>query len=170
MTGIVVGDLVPALDNPEPSATKLGRRWGERVDWDAPAGPAPTSAPLAKPMGDASVRAYAPQWITGSFRVPYGMRQAQLESHCRDMATRWFAEMERRGFDPASGTSLQVNPGPNPSKDLASGLEIPGYRDYLLTAQFVERHPEVIRLEVPGELFEPWQPSQLATSSGDDEE
>jgi len=87
----------------------------------------------------------------------------------REMATRWFDDMRRRGWDLASSTVLDVRPGPNPSIDIATGLEIPGHRDYLLSAQFVERHPQTIRLEVPSELFDPWQPSQLETSSGDDE-
>jgi hypothetical protein len=177
MTGILIGDVVPALDNPELTETKLGRQWGEAIDWDhvadtlsepsmAEAAPLDKAA-LAATVGPAV--AYAPQWVTGSFRVPYGMREAQLEALCKEMATRWFDEMRRRGWDLASGTQLAVNPGPNPSIDIASGLSIPGHRDYLLSAQFVERHPQTVRVEVPGELFDPYRPRQLETSSGDDE-
>lgn len=177
MTAVVVGDVVPALDNPEPTATKLGRQWGEGIDWSEveetlseqpePDVPGLDTATLAHQIGPEV--AYRPQWITGSFRVPYGMRSQQFEAFAREMATRWFAEMGRRGFDLASGTSLDVRPGPNPSVDLASGLQVPGYRDFLLSAQFVERHPETVRLEMPGELFEPLTLRQLPTSSGDDE-
>jgi hypothetical protein len=38
----------------------------------------------------------------------------------------------------------------------------------LVRAQFVEREPETIRLELPGELFRPWRPTPLPTSSGDE--
>lgn len=178
MTGIVIGDVLPALDNPEPTASKLGREWGEAIDWDhvaetqADASTATASA-LDRRTLDALIgpeRAYAPQWITGSFRVPYGMRAHQFEALARETATRWFNDMRARGFDLVSGAELIVRPGPNPSIDIATGLEIPGYRDYLLTTQFVERHPQTIRLEVPGELFDDWRPSQLETSRGDDEE
>ena len=179
MNAVHIGDVVPALDNPEPTETKLGRQWGEGIDWDEVAETAsePTkaiAAPLDKRELEAKIgpqTAYQPQWITGSFRVPFGMRQAQFEVLAREMATRWFTDMRRRGFDLASGTDLLVRPGPTPSQDLSTGLEIPGHRDFLLSAQFVERHPETIRLELPGELFDgDWQPSQLPTSAGDDEE
>ena len=178
MTGVIVGDVPAALDNPEPTATKLGRQWGEAIDWEhvkdtaaeptvAQAAPLDRAA-LTRQMGPET--AYRPQWITGSFRVPYGMRDHQLEALAREMATRWFRDMQSRGWDLASGTVLDVRPGPNPSIDITTGLQIPGYRDYLLSAQFVERHPETIRLELPGGLFDPdWQPRQLETSSGDDE-
>lgn len=177
MTAVIIGDVHPALDNPEPSATKLGRQWGAGVDWaevEATLGdqPEPVVAgadrqQIAETAGPQM--AYAPHWMTATFRVPYGMRTEQFEAFARDLATRWFAEMNRRGFDLASGTDLVVRPGPNPSKDLASGLSVPGYRDFLLSARFVERHPETIRLEVPSELFEPLTLRQLPTSSGDDE-
>lgn len=178
MTGIVVGDVVPQLDNPEASATKLGRRWGESIDWDRVADTMeePTQE-LAVPLNKAALvaeygpdAAYKPRWFTGSFRVPYGMREAQFEAFARDMATRWFTEMQKRGFDLASGTDLVCRPGPNPSKDLATGLEVPGYRDYLLDALFVERNPQVTRIELPSELFDAdWQPSQRETSGEDDD-
>lgn len=178
MTGVVVGDVVPALDNPELTSAKLGRQFGDGIDWDHVNDTAsePTKAQAA-PLDKAALTAlmgpdtaYAPQWITGSFRVPYGMRNHQFEALAREMATRWFDDMKRRGWDLASSTCLDVRPGPNPSIDIASGLQIPGYRDYLLSAQFVERHPEIVRLELPGGLFDSeWQPSQLETSSGDDE-
>ena len=176
MTGLIIGDVLPALDNPEPTAQKLGRQWGQGIDWDEVVEtlddqPEPEVAGANKAAIEAAAgphMAYAPHWVTGSFRVPYGMKTAQFESFARDMATRWFDEMRRRGFDLASGTDLVVRPGPNPSVDLASGLEVPGYRDFLLSAQFVERHPETIRLEVPGALFEPLTLRQLPTSSSDE--
>jgi len=176
MTAIHLGDVHPLLDDPEPTATKLGRAWGSGIDWDAAAPddqPDPEVAGVDKVALEALVgpqMAYAPQWITGSFRVPYGMRTAQFEAFAHEMAARWFAEMTRKGWDLASGTDLVVRPGPNPSRDLASGLEIPGYRDILLSARFVERHPETIRVEVPGELFRPLALRQLPTSSGDESE
>ncbi len=176
MTGILIGDVHPALDNPEPTAQKLGRQWGQGIDWDEIAEtlddqPEPEVAGADKAALEAvggPQMAYAPQWITGSFRVSYGMKTAQFEAFAREMATRWFDEMRRKGWDLASSTELLVRPGPNPSVDLASGLAVPGYRDFLLSAQFVERHPETIRLEVPGELFEPLTLRQLPTSSGDE--
>ena len=177
MTGLILGDVPAFLDNPEETASKLGRQWGQGIDWQEVEEtlsdqPEPEVAGASKQLIQQTVgpdTAYMPRWQTASFRVPYGMRMQQFEAFARDMATRWFDEMRRRGFDLASGTVLDVRPGPNPSKDLTTGLSVPGYRDILLSAQFVERHAETIRLEVPGELFEPLTLRQLPTSSGDDE-
>jgi hypothetical protein len=177
MTGIVVGQVVPALDNPEPSASKLGRAYGERLK-TAPLATVPDEKTVDVVPGLSKARmaarhgpetAYAPRWMTGSFRVPYGMREAQLVAHCKEMAARWFEEMGRRGFDLVNSTMPQVNPGPNPSKDLATGLTIPGHRDFLIQAQFIERHPETMRLELPSDLFEAWRPSQLPKSSDEED-
>ncbi len=33
MTAVHLGDVHPALDAPEPTATKLGRQWGAGIDW-----------------------------------------------------------------------------------------------------------------------------------------
>ena len=177
MTGIVIGDVLPELNNPEPTATKLGRQWGQSVDWDQIAADLPNGSDEGEVEGLDKARferafgpetAYAPRWHTGSFRVPYGMRASQFEQFAREMATRWFDEMRRLGFDLASSTVLDVRPGPNPSVDLTTGLSVPGYRDYLLSAQFVERNPQVVRLELPGELFDPIACRQLETSSGEE--
>jgi hypothetical protein len=176
MTGLVLGDVMPTLDDPEPSETKLGRAWGATLDWDRAletAG-APTVA-RAAPLDKAALErrygpetAYAPRWHTGTFRVPYGMRIAQFEELCREMARRWFEWKHKQGYDLVNGVAPAIDPGPNPSRDLQTGLLVPGYRDYLIRAQFVKRQPETRRLEVPGELFsDDWQPSQAPTS-GDD--
>lgn len=173
MTGLILGATVPALDNPEPSATKLGRQWGEQIDWEhvkeTASQPSTAVAAPLRPRRLTEESARAPKWMTGSFRVPYGMRAHQLADLCREMATKWFDEMRRMGFDVLSSTHVDVQPGPNPSRDLASGLIVPGYRDFLIRAQFVERQPEIVRMELPGGLFEEFRPRQLPTSSGDEE-
>jgi hypothetical protein len=173
MTAVHLGDVVPALDNPEPSETKLGRRFGDAIDWQRVQDTAGTpSTAVAAPLDrrrfqQAPEAGYAPQWYTGSFRVPYGMTADQLEGLVKEMATRWFAEMQRRGYD-LCNTVPDLIPGPNPSRDLQSGVIVPGYRDFLIRAQFVVRQPTVTRLELPGDLFEAFRPSQLPTSSGDE--
>ena len=179
MTGIVVGEVVPSLDHPESSATKLGRAFGERIR--APEATLATvpDEPTAEVVPGLSRRtlerrhgpdtAYAPRWLTGSFRVPYGMREHQLVAHCREMATRWFTEMARRGFDLVGSVEPQVVPGPNPSQDLATGLTIPGYRDFLIQAQFTERHPEVHRIEIEADVFEPERLTQRPKSPGEED-
>lgn len=172
MTAVHLGDVVPALDNPEPTETKLGRAWGRGIDWDrvndtASEPSVAESAPLDVQRMAASVEnARAPRWHTGSFRAPLGMRGPAFGSHCAEMAKRWLEEMRRRGFDVCSSTRIQIDPGPYPARDLATGLSLLGEREMLVRAQFVERHPEVVRLELPGELLRPWKPSQLPTSSG----
>jgi hypothetical protein len=173
MTGLIISAVVPGLDDPEPSETKLGRQFGSSIDWDHVQETAATpSVAVAAPLDrqrltDAAERARVPQWQTGVFRVPYGMREDQLATLCREMAGKWFAEMNRRGFDLCSSSRLVINFGPNPSRDLQSGLIVPGHRDMLLRAQFVERQPEPVRLELPGYLFEPWSPRQ-GRHSGDE--
>lgn len=180
MTGLVLGEVVLALDNPEPSATKLGRAYGEHLaaNPDLATVPEKDEAQQVAVAGvDASVlaakygpeRAYAPRWMTGSFRVPYGMREAQLVTLCRDMATRWFEDMAKRGFDLVGSVSPQVNPGPNPSRDLQTGLVIPGYRDFLIQAQFTQRHPETIRIELDPTMTDDWAPHQLPKSPGEED-
>lgn len=175
MSAVHLGDVIPALDNPEPTERKLGRQWGRQIDWEQvkETASAPSTA-VAAPLDRARFRhsapetAYAPRWHTGSFRAPLGMRGPTFGAHCAEMAKRWMEEMRRRGFDVWSGTRIQIDPGPYPAKDLATGLSLLGERDMLIRAQFVERHPETIRLELPGELFEAFAPTQLPTSSGDE--
>lgn len=172
MTGIVLGEVMPALDNPEPSETKLGRAWGEQIDWQRVQETADTPsvaevAPLER-RTLAPEMAYAPRWETATFRVPYGMRNTQFEAFSKEMIRRWFEWMNANGSDLVNSVVPDLIPGPNPSRDLQTGLIMPGYRDFLIRAQFVERQPEIVRLELPSELFEPWQPSQLPTSSGKD--
>ena len=174
MTAVHLGDVVPALDNPEPTETKLGRAWGRGIDWDRINDTASEPSVAESPGLDrrrlaASVEnARAPQWHTGSFRAPLGMRGPTFGAHCAEMAKRWLEEMRRRGFDVCSSTRIQIDPGPYPAKDLATGLALLGEREMLVRAQFVERQPEMIRMELPSGLFAPWRPSQLPTSSGDD--
>lgn len=168
-----LGDVVPALDDPEPTARKLGRAWGRTIDWsrlgDASEPSVAESAPLdLGRMADAVKTARAPRWHTGSFRAPLGMRGPVFGKHCAEMAKRWLEEMRRRGFDVCSSTRVQIDPGPYPAKDLATGLSLLGEREMLVRAQFVERHPEVVRLELPRELLRPWKPTQLPTSSGEE--
>lgn len=172
MTAVHLGDVIPALENPEKTETKLGRQFGASIDWEyvkeTAAEPSQAvDAPLRKPL-DALERARAPKWHTGSFRAPLGMRGPTFGAHCAEMAKRWMEEMRRRGFDVLSSTRVDIVPGPYPARDLATGLSLLGEREMLVRAQFVERQPEVIRLELPGGLFEPWRPTSLPTSSGDE--
>lgn len=174
MTAVHLGDVVPALDNPEPTETKLGRQFGAAIDWDAvretAAEPSVAeSAPLDRQRFARGVEtARAPKWHTGTFNAPLGMRGPTFNAHCAEMAKRWLEEMRRRGFDVCSSTRIDIVPGPYPAHDLATGLSLLGEREMLVRAQFVERQPETIRLELPGELFEVWRPSPLPTSSGDE--
>lgn len=176
MTAVHLGDVVPALDNPEPTETKLGRQWGRQIDWahvqetagqESQAAAAPLDREKIRQVGGQNP--YAPRWHTGSFRAPLGMRGPTFGKHCAEMAKRWLEEMRRRGFDVCSTTRIQIDPGPYPARDLATGLLLMGEREMLVRAQFVERQPETVRLELPGGLFEQWRPTQLPTSSGDED-
>lgn len=150
MTAIHLGEVVPFLDNPEPSEIKLGRSWDGR-------GATRTAAPLSK---DALIRAhgpetaYAPRWHTGSFRAPLGMRGPAFKALVHERTRAWLEAMQRRGFDVCSTTRIDIQPGPYPAKDLLSGLVILGEREMLVRAQFLERRPTVRRVELPGELFQ----------------
>lgn len=174
MTAVHLGDVVPALDNPEPTETKLGRQWGRGIDWDAVQETASTpSEATAAPLDLQRIResvqsARAPRWHTGSFRCPLGMRGPTFSAHCAEMAKRWLEEMRRRGFDVCSSTRIDIVPGPYPAKDLATGLSLLGEREMLVRAQFVERQPEEFTVTLPCELLEPFRPRQRATSSGDE--
>lgn len=177
MTAIILGDVVPALDNPEPTATKLGRRYADAAD-QVLAAPPPAEdeveevfedAPLDRQrFADGIANARAPKWHTGTFGAPLGMRGPMFGALCRQQVGRWIEEQRRRGFDIWSGTRIQIDPGPYPRTDLATGLKLLGEREMLVRAQFVERQPETIRLELPGGLFEAWRPTPLPTSSGDE--
>jgi hypothetical protein len=174
MTAIHLGDVVPVLDAPEPTATKLGRRFGRQIDWakiaETASEPSPAEdAPLSKRQAARSVEtAHAPKWRGGTFRCPLGMRGPTFNAHCTDHVRRWIEEERRQGFDIWSGTRIQIDPGPYPATDLATGLKLLGEREMLVRAQFVEREPEAVRLELPGGLFAPWRPTPLRLSSGDE--
>ena len=174
MTAIHLGEVVPGLDNPEESATKLGREFGRRIDWDKIAETASEEstvedAPLDRRRLARGVEmARAPKWRGGTFRCPLGIRGPVFNAHCTEQTRRWIEEERRRGFDIWSGTRVQIDLGPYPATDLATGLKLLGEREMLVRAQFVEREPQTIRLELPGGLFRSWRPSQLPTSSGDE--
>lgn len=171
---IHLGEVVPGLDNPEPSAKKLGREFGRRIDWDRIAETAaePSEAevkPLEKRSFALGVEmARAPKWRGGTFRCPLGIRGPVFNAHCTEQVKRFIEEERRRGFDVWSSTRIQIDMGPYPATDLATGLKLLGEREMLVRAQFVEREPEVITLELPGGLFRPWRPAPLPTSSGDE--
>lgn len=174
MTAIHLGDVVPVLENPEPTETKLGRRFGQQIDWDAIAETASEpsvaeDAPLdRRRLARCVETARAPKWRGGTFRCPLGMRGPVFNAHCTDQVRRWIEEERRRGFDIWGSTRIQIDPGPYPATDLATGLKLLGEREMLVRAQFVERQPEVVTLELPGGLFEAWRPTPLPTSSGDE--
>jgi hypothetical protein len=148
MTAIHLGDVVPALDNPEPTAVKRGRQLHAlRAN---PSGPL-SKASLEAEHGPES--AYRPRWHTGSFRAPLGMRGPAFSTLCADQARAWLNEMQRRGFDIVSDTQVDIQPGPYPAKDLITGLLLLGEREMLIRAQFRERQPTVERIELPRELF-----------------
>jgi hypothetical protein len=174
MTAAVhLGDVVPGLVAPEPTEQKLGRKFGQSIDWDKIAEtasePSPTEdVPLDKRRFAQGVEAArAPQWRGGTFRCPLGIRGPAFDSHCRAHVGKWIEEERRRGFDVWSSTRIQIDLGPYPATDLATGLKLLGEREMLVRAQFVEREPDVVRLELPGGLFRPWRPTPLPTSTGD---
>jgi hypothetical protein len=127
---IHLGDVVPVLDAPEPTATKLGRRFGRQIDWakiaETASEPSPAEdAPLSKRQAARSVEtAHAPKWRGGTFRCPLGMRGPTFNAHCTDHVRRWIEEERRQGFDIWSGTRIQIDPGPYPATDLATGLKL----------------------------------------------
>ena len=96
------------------------------------------------------------------------MRGPSFGAHCSDMTKRWLREMHSRGFEVWSSTRIDIVPGPYPAKDLLTGLLLLGEREMLVRAQFVERNPTLMRIEVPGELLRPWRPSQRPLSSGNE--
>lgn len=175
MTAAVhLGDVPSFLDDPEPTETKLGRAWGAGIDWDevAQTQTEPTRAEvsaLPKRRLDTS-SARAPQWRTGTFRAPLEMRGPTFAALCKDQVNTWIQHEHRRGFDICSSTRINVIPGPYPARDLLTGLLLLGEREMLVQAQFVERAPEIVHLELPGGLFAPWRPDndRLPTSSGDE--
>jgi hypothetical protein len=159
MTAAVhLGDVPAFLDRPEPTETKLGRAWGRGIDWDgvAEAEPKATVAPL-RPRRLTEDAARAPKWRTGSFRCPLGMRGPVFNAHVTEQVKRWIEAERKLGFDVWSSTRIKVVPGPYPARDLLTGLLLLGEREMLVQAEFVERQPEIVRLELPGELFRPWR-------------
>lgn len=169
MSAVHLGEVPSFLDNPEPTETKLGRVWGAGIDWEAKPEPRATVAPLPKRRLDGS-EARAPRWRTGSFRAPLDMRGPTFAALCREQVNTWIQHQHRAGFDICSTTRINVIPGPYPARDLLTGLLLLGEREMLVQAQFVERQPEIVRMELPGELFAPWRPDndRLPTSSGDE--
>ena len=175
MTAAVhLGEVPAFLDRPEPTETKLGRAWGRAIDWQkaaAPVVPTASVAPLPKRRLDSS-SARAPRTRTGTFRAPLDMRAPSFAALCREKVNVWIQEQHRRGFDICSTTRINVHPGPYPARDLLTGLLLLGEREMLVSAQFVERAPEVVHVELPSELFRPWRPddARLETSSGIEQE
>lgn len=149
MTAVHLGEVVPFLDNPEPSGVKIARAASGP---DAPPAPAPLSRDALLAQYGAET-AYAPKWHTGSFRAPLGMRGPAFQQLVYQQTTTWLEAMRKKGFDVCSSSEIDVTPGPYPAKDLATGLVILGEREMLVRAQFLERQPIVRRVELPGELF-----------------
>ncbi len=175
MTAAVhLGEVVPGLANPEPTEKKLGREFGRRIDWDriretASEPTVASDAPLNRRRAARGVEtARAPKWRGGTFRCPLGIRGPVFNAHCTEQVKRFIEEERRRGFDIWSSTRIQIDMGPYPATDLATGLKLLGEREMIVRAQFVEREPETVRLELPGGLFERWRPTQLPTSTGDE--
>lgn len=167
MTGIVLGDTPAELsESAETTQDKLTRQFTERIDWDKAeqTGADPEYAPVDPGLSVGEILAehgaevaYAPKWKLATFRVPMGIRMPQYERFRNDLINRWVIEMERMGWDLDSSSPVCVQPGPYPARDLTTNLEIPGYRDMQVAARFRERNPEVRRIELPSELFEPTQ-------------
>lgn len=165
MTGIVLGAIPAALDEgSETTADKLGRRFGASIDWDdaGEKGRDPDYRPVDPGVSRTAIlaehgpeTAYMPRWQYATFRAPMGCRMPQYEALRNENVGRWVNEMARMGWDLDSSTKIHCAPGPYPARDLATNLELPGYRDILVAARFTERNPRVRRIELPGELFEP---------------
>jgi hypothetical protein len=97
------------------------------------------------------------------------MRGPVFNARVTEMVTRWIEAERKLGFDVWSETRIDVQPGPYPARDLLTGLLLLGEREMLVQAQFVERQPEIVRMELPGGLFKAWRPDdRLPTSSGDE--
>ena len=173
MTGLILGDVLPALrEDAQDTATKLGEAYGRGIDWDnVPAADASAPPPVSSGINPREIEreygpeaAYKPRMYEMTFRVPLGITQPMYERYRDEMLRKWIGAMDRRGFDLVSMGRIKVYPGINPARDLQTGRPIPGQREMIGRAYFTERHPEVVRVEIPGELLEDWQPSQLPTS------
>lgn len=159
MTAIVLGETPQALqEDAETTADKLGRTFGAQIDWDdlesaAPAvDPGLNKAAILAEHGPQT--AYRPAWQFATFRVAMGSKLHQYEALRNENVKRWIDEMGRRGWDFDASSPIHCRPGPYPARDLATNLEIPGYRDILVAARFIERAPQVRRIELPAEMFE----------------
>jgi hypothetical protein len=158
MTAIVVGETPPALrEDAETTADRLGRLYADAIaggDFEpATIDPGLSREAIAAEHGPET--AYMPKWQYATFRAPMGIRMPQYESLRDEKVGLWIAEMARMGWDLDSGSKVHCAPGPYPSRDLGTNLEVPGYRDILVAARFVERNPVVRRIEVETALFEP---------------
>ena len=165
MTAIILGETPLALDErAEKTADKLGRQFGAQIDWDDAQEKAadPDYAPVDPGISKAEIlaehgpdMAYAPTWQYATFRVAMGTRLHQYEAQRNENVNRWVIEMDKLGWDLDTSAKIHCAPGPYPSRDLTTNLEVPGYRDILVAASFIRRNPVVRRIELPAELFEP---------------
>lgn len=173
-----LGDVDPSVDNPELTRTKLGRQFGQQIDWghieetlsDAPKRNTVDGLDVgAVSRAHGPETAYMPRRHIGSFAVEYGMRGPVLEQAKREAVTKWLDVMHKRGFDLVRSGRIQLVDGPNPSIDPTSGQLRPGFRDLLAGAYFVERHPETLRIDVDDDMLAPTVLTQRPTSgSGED--
>ena len=176
MVGIITEPVLPALDNPEPTEAKLGRTYGRRIDWAKveaegraergkaveQAAPAVDVARIQRELDATSP--YAPRLKMGTFKAPIGMRGSQFEK-LRNERVQVFADhLYRQGWDLMRSRRIEVWPGPNPARDLATGLPLLGEREFIVRAWFTHRRPEPLRIELPGELLAPIQLARLPGS------
>lgn len=162
MTGIVLEPKAPLFDNPIPSARKKIGNFLQRVDMDhvraagkqeTPDIPGVDLAALRRRYGPQNGR--RPRSMTTTMKIPLGIGAGQLERYAGEKIRKWIETMDRMGFDWLSAKGVTFAGGRYPAFDLLSQRPLLDMREFMVTALFVHRNPETVRLELPGHLVQP---------------
>ena len=153
----------PALNAPEPSATKRTAKWAATIDWDKVGTVAP-SGPKVVPGLDVEAlqrkygphTAYHPREMCGTFTAPIGASRAQFERIKYQAVKRWLEHMDREGWQFRAEYRIQVYNGVYPAYDLRDKAPRFDLREFQVRACFTKRAPETVRLELDPELLEPF--------------
>jgi len=156
--------IVPALDNPTPTAQKRLDEFNAKINWDEFGKKKPTGPKDIPALDVAALQArYGPQtayWPRehwGTFRAPVGATRGQYERIKYDAVRKWLDHMNREGWQFRSEYRIQVFDGQYPAYDLRDRIPLFDQRQFNVRAYFCKRQPTTIRHELDPIVVEPFR-------------
>lgn len=164
MTALILEPPAPRYADTTPTAAHKLADFMARISWDKVREKGKDTQPDVIPGADVSVlrKKYdptrvmgAPRRKTATVKIPVGIRPAQLDSYLQDRLILWVREMDKMGWDWVSRRGVVLSKPSYPAYDLLSQTALLDMHECRIRAWFQMRKPEVVRLEIPGHVFEP---------------